>query len=65
MKNTQFGVPKITILGPEIVQNQTQVGFGVPGGSKIDLTRCVATDLGDFEVILGSQNEPESVQNRC
>ena len=46
-------------------KNETQVGFRIPGGSKISLNRCVSRDLVDFEVILGSQNEPESVQNRC
>ena len=59
-----FGVPEIDILGPEIIKNELWVTLGVPEGSQTRIRKSVSFNFDDFEVILGDQNEPESVQNR-
>ena len=59
-----FGVPEIDILGPEVIKIELWVTFGLPEGSQTRNSRSHPSNFDDFEVILGDQNEPESVQNR-
>ena len=59
-----FGVPEIDILGPEIIKNELWVTLGIPEGSQTRIRKSVSFNFDDFEVILGDQSEPESVQNR-
>ena len=60
-----FGIPEIDILGPEIIKNELWVTLGVPEGSQTRISKSVSYNFDAFEVILGDQNEPESIQNRC